>query len=182
MMMGVLETLFEVGGLFTTACWGVVDGSWVVGWALLMTGGVAAGSCFFGWFPSVTDFSVIPWYVPMVSILKPSVSDNKNELFFLLKNNELNFTLFGSDEAFLIVTVVNSLLRNWPDRGGTWSHHWRGLWRSVSALFPGFNTLQYGKHVPAKKLKKHRNKLDLHFFTFSKLSDFTSVPCPSFEE
>lgn len=27
-----------------------------------------------GWLPSVTDLSVMPWYVPVVSILKPSVS------------------------------------------------------------------------------------------------------------
>lgn len=40
------------------------NGVWVVG-------------IFLGWLPSVTDFKVIPWYVPIVSILNPSVSENK---------------------------------------------------------------------------------------------------------
>lgn len=39
--------------------------------------GVVVAGAFLGWLPSVTDFNVIPWYVPIVSILNPSVSENK---------------------------------------------------------------------------------------------------------
>ena len=41
---------------------------WGVGWGVCALRAEA---------PSVTDFSVIPWYVPIVSILKPSVSEKK---------------------------------------------------------------------------------------------------------
>lgn len=35
---------------------------------------LAGATALRGWLPSVTDFSVMPWYVPVVSILNPSVS------------------------------------------------------------------------------------------------------------
>lgn len=45
------------------------------GWA--MGNGWIAAIGFLGWFPSVTDFRVIPWYDPIVLILNPSVSEMK---------------------------------------------------------------------------------------------------------
>lgn len=50
---------------------------------------------------TVTDFSVIPWYVPIVSILKPSVSIKKEDLllefmyFMINKSKVMIYITFG---------------------------------------------------------------------------------------
>lgn len=65
---GVREPFFKFGG----------GRAWEIGRGC----GIAVGRgvwVFLARAPSVTDFRVIPWYVPIVSILKPSVSDRKRK-------------------------------------------------------------------------------------------------------
>lgn len=61
-------------GVRETRLVGPVEGR---GWATAVGGAAAGTAALRGWLPSVTDFNVIPWYVPVVSILNPSVSKIK---------------------------------------------------------------------------------------------------------
>ncbi len=64
-------------GVRDTRLVGPVEGR---GWATAVLGATAVGGAALrGWVPSVTDLSVMPWYVPVVSILKPSVSLKKKK-------------------------------------------------------------------------------------------------------
>lgn len=56
--------------------------------------------------PSVTDFSVIPWYVPIVSMLKPSVAKNVYKYCIML--HRMLYKLVLSFHEF-ITTVVTLL-------------------------------------------------------------------------
>uniref|UniRef100_A0A6B0UM59 Putative secreted protein n=1 Tax=Ixodes ricinus TaxID=34613 RepID=A0A6B0UM59_IXORI len=67
MMMGVRDTLLGTGRGAGAAA--VEEG--VVGTG---AGAGAGATGRLGWVPSVTDLRFMPWYVPIVSILKPSVS------------------------------------------------------------------------------------------------------------
>lgn len=70
-------------GVRDTRLVGPVEGR---GWATAVGATAVGAAALRGWVPSVTDFSVIPWYVPVVSILKPSVSNNSKKIFILLFN------------------------------------------------------------------------------------------------
>ena len=71
MMIGVLETRF---------CWlgEFICGDCITRFPFELLGAGDGGGGIegrWGLLPSVTDLSVMPWYEPMVSILKPSVSE-----------------------------------------------------------------------------------------------------------
>ena len=50
------------------------------GWTAATTGAATCGGALRADAPSVTDFRVMPWYDPIVSILKPSVSAHVNQV------------------------------------------------------------------------------------------------------
>ena len=100
------------GGLAWTTGRVTVGGCWV-------EGGAWAG-VFLAETPSVTDLSVIPWYVPIVSILKPSVSTrtisplytNKKIIFYL---SIISFQVFNSSTSWFPPSCLGKNSRTFQD-------------------------------------------------------------------
>lgn len=151
MMMGVLETRLD----------GPEDG--LGNWGLTAVGTTAVGvGALRGWLPSVTDLRVIPWYVPVVSILNPSVSEWWSTLFYYTRGKlfyKLKLAFFSS-EPFLIVTTVYGarLLNGWAhtrwstSRRPSWTGTWNCRdWSTVSwpqfAFLSSLQALQDGKDI-----------------------------------
>lgn len=164
--MGVLETRFCIPG-------GPGDLCTLVGFAEL----AALVGCLALTVPSVTDFKVMPWYVPMVSILKPSVSKIRKTNHCSRERLLVGLvvcTLFLAYKSFLIVPIVyGRLCRNtdWCLPRG----YNRWLWRPLSALFTCLNTMQYCENIFGKSLKSSTGSIKL-------INSFRNVPFPLIEE